>query len=214
MPDGGRRADEGAIARRVEASVIEFVEEYFAELPKPKDGEPGKPGKDAPEIDAGAIESRLAIQVASRVDSRVLEAFSAVPVPKDGLPGKDATGKRGPPGPRGPIGPMPRHEWRTLADGRVELRFQIAPDTWGPWSENLRGPRGFMSGGMGGGFTVIDSGGGNGNGGGTTTGDGSVPYFIPADETYTVPIYRQALFARTIDAEGMVDLEGDLILVN
>lgn len=50
---------------------------------------------------------------------------------KDGLPGQ-----RGVPGPQGKIGPMPMHEWRG-----TELRFQMAPDTWGPFVE-LKGDKG------------------------------------------------------------------------
>lgn len=60
---------------------------------------------------------------------------------RDGLPGpRGPQGERGPVGPRGPkgekgdkgdigaTGPMPRHEWRG-----TEIRFQQAPDRWGPW---------------------------------------------------------------------------------
>lgn len=34
---------------------------------------------------------------------------------------------------------MPRHEWDK---SRTKLRFEIAPQQWGSWSENLRGPAG------------------------------------------------------------------------
>ncbi len=179
MPKAPRPVDERAIEARLEATVLELVQELVAEIPKPKDGEPGPPGRDVDPEAVAALETRLAMEVASRVDYRVLEAAKAIPVPKDGRPGRDAkdgapgpAGKRGPPG---PMGPMPRHEWRFLADGAVELRFQMAPGVWGEWSENLRGPRGFMSGGGGGGFTVIDGGGGNGTGAGVGM---AYPWFL------------------------------------
>lgn len=41
-----------------------------------------------------------------------------------------------------------------------------------------------------------------------------VPYFIPENTTYTVPLYSQALSAMNIDAEGLLDVEGYLIEVN
>lgn len=41
-----------------------------------------------------------------------------------------------------------------------------------------------------------------------------VPYFIPADETYTVPLYSQGLFSMIIDVEGILDVEGYLIEVD
>ena len=45
-------------------------------------------------------------------------------------------------GPRGPIGPMPEHEWNGS-----RLRFEIAPNQWGEWTDlqgppGARGPRG------------------------------------------------------------------------
>lgn len=138
-----------------------------------------------------------------------------------GAPGalgpKGDRGERGEPGPQGPQGsqgergPSPEHRW-------IETRLQFKqPDgRWGV-AVDLRGPQG--TGGVGGGNGMPGVPGpqgpqgaqGSGTGG---TSDGSVPYFVPADETFTVPIYRQALFARTIDCEGTIDLEGDLILVN
>ncbi len=42
----------------------------------------------------------------------------------------------------------------------------------------------------------------------------AVPYFIPAGETFTVPLYKQALFSMNIDNEGTVDIEGFLIEVD
>lgn len=137
---------------------------------------------------------------------------------KDGEPGKRGPeGKRGkqglqgptgPVGPQGPIGPMPKHEWKD-----TELRFEL-PTGWGKWVD-LRGPEGvsrvvYMPGGGGGGIpfpgpssTPISA-----------TSDGSVPFFIAAGETFSVPEFRQALFERTIDCEGIVDLDGFLIQVN
>lgn len=103
---------------------------------------------------------------------------------------------------------MPRHEWR-YAGGAVQLRFErpgaAGVAVWGAWSENLRGAVGMSGGWLGGGSS------GSSN---SSSSDGSVPYFVAVDETYEVPIYRQALFARTIDVEGYVDLEGDLVMVN
>jgi len=40
-----------------------------------------------------------------------------------------------------------------------------------------------------------------------------VPYRIPAGVTFTVPLYKQALFVETIDVEGVLDVEGLLIEV-
>lgn len=39
------------------------------------------------------------------------------------------------------------------------------------------------------------------------------PYFIPADETYTVAVNKQALFTMPIDVEGFLDVEGYLVEV-
>jgi hypothetical protein len=119
-----------------------------------------------------------------------------------GSPGPQ--GEQGPEGPQGEIGPMPRHEWQ-----ETELRFEIEPGKWGRWTD-LQGPPGEMRvihipGGGGGGISQVVS--------PAASVDGSVPYFVAANETFDVPIYRQALFARTIDCEGIVSLEGDLILV-
>ena len=47
-----------------------------------------------------------------------------------------------------------------------------------------------------------------------TSGDGLVPYFLPAGETYTVPENRQALFADTIEVEGTLEVDGELIEVD
>jgi hypothetical protein len=44
--------------------------------------------------------------------------------------------------------------------------------------------------------------------------NGMVPYFIPSSEIFTVPVNKQALFAMTIDMEGMIDVEGFLIEVD
>ena len=40
-----------------------------------------------------------------------------------------------------------------------------------------------------------------------------VPYFLAAGETFTVPIYRQALFEEIIDVEGILTVDGYLIMV-
>lgn len=43
---------------------------------------------------------------------------------------------------------------------------------------------------------------------------GFVPTFIASGETFTVPADRQALFAETIDNEGILDVVGSLIMVD
>jgi hypothetical protein len=43
--------------------------------------------------------------------------------------------------------------------------------------------------------------------------DGTVPYFIPDGETYTVNLYKQALFNMIIDVEGTLEVNGFLIEV-
>lgn len=41
-----------------------------------------------------------------------------------------------------------------------------------------------------------------------------LPYFIAGDDTFTVPIYKQALFNMTIDIEGTLVVDGFLIQVD
>ncbi len=41
-----------------------------------------------------------------------------------------------------------------------------------------------------------------------------VPYFIPADDEFIVPLYSQATFAMNIDVEGILNVEGYLIEVD
>lgn len=41
-----------------------------------------------------------------------------------------------------------------------------------------------------------------------------VPYYIPVDDTYTVPLYRQALFAEPIEVDGALVVNGILIGVD
>jgi hypothetical protein len=41
--------------------------------------------------------------------------------------------------------------------------------------------------------------------------DSTVPYFIPTGETYTVNVNRQALYARNIEIDGTLEVNGDLI---
>lgn len=43
---------------------------------------------------------------------------------------------------------------------------------------------------------------------------GMVPYFIPEDETFTVPFNKQGLFSITIDVEGILVVDGMLIMVD
>lgn len=42
---------------------------------------------------------------------------------------------------------------------------------------------------------------------------GFVPYFIPSGNTFTIPLYQQALFNITIDNEGTIDNNGILVYV-
>lgn len=44
--------------------------------------------------------------------------------------------------------------------------------------------------------------------------DGMVPYFIDTGETFTVPEFKQALFAMTIDVLGTLAVDGYLIEVD
>jgi hypothetical protein len=44
--------------------------------------------------------------------------------------------------------------------------------------------------------------------------NGMVPYYIASTETFTVPIYKQALFSMNIDNEGILVLDGFLIEVD
>jgi len=48
-----------------------------------------------------------------------------------------------------------------------------------------------------------------GGGGGSV-----VPYFLAATDTFTVPIYKQALFEEIIDVEGILTVDGYLIMVS
>jgi hypothetical protein len=41
-----------------------------------------------------------------------------------------------------------------------------------------------------------------------------VPYFIAVGETFTVPLFKQALWAATIDNEGTLAVDGLLLQVN
>lgn len=41
-----------------------------------------------------------------------------------------------------------------------------------------------------------------------------VPYYIPTGETFTVPVYKQALFSEPISGPGLLVVEGMLIEVN
>jgi len=47
-----------------------------------------------------------------------------------------------------------------------------------------------------------------------TAGGSMMPYFIPGDETFTIPVNRQGLFAMTIEVEGMLVVDGMLIQVD
>ncbi len=41
-----------------------------------------------------------------------------------------------------------------------------------------------------------------------------VPYYIALGETFTIPLYKQALFSMNIDNNGTIDIEGFLIEVD
>jgi hypothetical protein len=43
---------------------------------------------------------------------------------------------------------------------------------------------------------------------------GLVPYYIPVDDTFTVPLYRQALFSEPIEVDGALVVNGLLIGVD
>lgn len=49
---------------------------------------------------------------------------------------------------------------------------------------------------------------------GASGGGGMVPYWIPDGETFTVPLYKQALFSEAIDGPGTLDVIGMLIEVD
>lgn len=128
---------------------------------------------------------------------------------KDGLTGKDSTvagprGPAGPEGPRGPIGPMPKHQWRN-----TELRFEIAPGTWGDYVD-LQGPPGGSS-------TVILGGGGGGGGGGSSiispTGTG---YWRVVSSTLGASVSPDLVGVRTLQFEQEVNLgnSGSAITIN
>lgn len=51
-------------------------------------------------------------------------------------------------------------------------------------------------------------------GGATGTVSGMVPYFIPAADSFRVPEFRQALFAMTIEVEGVLAVDGYLLEVD
>lgn len=144
------------------------------------DGADGQPGDRGPAGPQGPIvkhvwhESRLAFELAPGVFSESVDLRG--PTGSKGEPGiqgkQGAIGPVGPPGPTGPrgepgpqgdrgvpgrIGPMPRHEW-----DETRLRFELAPEVWGMWTD-LRGPpgkpgRGGGGGSIGGtGFTQVEA---------------------------------------------------------
>lgn len=47
-----------------------------------------------------------------------------------------------------------------------------------------------------------------------STGDGMVPYYIAAGDIFTVPLYKQALFAEAIEADGALVVNGLLMGVD
>lgn len=53
-----------------------------------------------------------------------------------------------------------------------------------------------------------------GTGGGGTTTDVTVPTYIALNDTFSVAVYKQALFEMTIDVEGILDVTGFLVQVD
>lgn len=51
-------------------------------------------------------------------------------------------------------------------------------------------------------------------GGSSSVTAGMVPYYIAPTETFTVPLYKQALFEMNIDNEGILVVDGFLIEVD
>ncbi len=49
---------------------------------------------------------------------------------------------------------------------------------------------------------------------GSAGSNGMVPYFIATGETFTVPVFKQALFSMNIDNEGTLAIDGFLIEVD
>lgn len=137
---------------------------------------------------------------------------------RDGAPGIDGRpGPAGPAGARGPrgadgakgdtgadgkVGPMPRHEWRG-----TKLRFQLTPQTWGPFVD-LKGPRG-AAGASGGG-------GGSSNSGITLDDIEQVSLLLPGDELL---LMRNGELVRVhIQTSGSpanaVTVNGEFVMVN
>jgi hypothetical protein len=48
----------------------------------------------------------------------------------------------------------------------------------------------------------------------SVTDTGMVPYYIPVNESFTVPLYKQALFAHSIVMDGPLYVDGILIQVD
>jgi hypothetical protein len=117
----------------------------------------------------------------------------------------------GPEGPRGEHG-MDGLDGNEGIRGERGLRGFVGP-TGATGPRGLEGERG-ATGPKGERGATGDSGLMGWGGGGAVSGDGSVPYFIPSGQTFTIPIYRQALFETTIDCEGLIDCSGLLIMVN
>lgn len=66
------------------------------------------------------------------------------------------------------------------------------------------------------GYVLTTDGAGNlswGVGGGGGSGDGLMPFYIPAGETYTIPQYRQGLFLLPITVDGTLTVNGALVQV-
>lgn len=78
----GKDADPEEIKEIIQAEIAKAVAEI--EIPVPKDGEPGKDGKDG--IDGKSVDEE---EIKEFVKIVVEEAVSAIPVPKDGVAGED-----------------------------------------------------------------------------------------------------------------------------
>lgn len=178
-------------AQALFASQIAGLHDVVARAARAGRAGKGKDGADAV-VDYERLE-RSVQEIAART-------LATMRLPKDGVSFRGEVGPKGAEGPRGPIGPMPEHEWRG-----TELRFEHAPGRWGDYVD-LQGPAG-KDGRTHTSYSVVNEGGAGG------TSDGSVPYYVAPTEIFRVPLYRQALFSRTIEVDGYLDVSGDLILV-
>lgn len=64
------------------------------------------------------------------------------------------------------------------------------------------------------GFVLAPSAANPAGGGGGSSSGGMVPYYIPVDETFTVPLYKQGLWAEPIEVDGALVVNGILMGVD